>query len=89
MLRMGFGQPPECFSRLWVLLFPTFPATAGRLCPETPDARASLGKPHGKSTAPPTEDRLGQEGVASTVFHGHLGLKGAPFRPSHLGGCQA
>ena len=86
---MGFGQPPEGSRRLWVLLFPPFTATTGRLRPETPDARASLGKPHSNSTAPPTEDCFGQEGVASTVFHGHLGLKGAPFRPGHLGGCEA
>jgi hypothetical protein len=89
LLGMGFGQPPEGFSRLWVLRFPTLTTTAGRLRPETPDARASRGKPHGKSPAPPTQDRFGQEGVASTVLHGPLGLTGAPFRPGHLGGCQA
>jgi hypothetical protein len=60
VLRMGFGQPLQRFSGLWVLLFPTFTATEGRLRTETPDTRASLGQPHGKSTPPPTEERFGQ-----------------------------
>src|SRR2546427_8661756 len=28
---------------------------------------------------------FGQQGVAPTMFQRHLGLKGSPFRPAHLG----
>jgi hypothetical protein len=79
LLRMGFSQLVQRLSGLGVPLFPPFAPTEGRLRPETPDTRTSLGKPHGNRMTPPTEDRFGEERVASTVFHGHLGLKGAPL----------
>jgi hypothetical protein len=87
--RRGFGQLLPRFSGLGGPLCPPLAPTAGRWRPETLDACASLGKPPGTRLTPPTADRFGSEGVASTVFHGHLGRKGAPWRASHGGGRQA
>ena len=80
-------MPLQRGSDLWGLLFPTFTATEGRLRPQTPDARASLGQPYGDRLTPPTEGRFSQERVPFTVFHSHLSLKGTPVRPGHFGCC--
>src|SRR5262245_46357884 len=70
-------------------VFPAFATTAGRWCTETHAPRASLGETDLHSMTAPPEEGCGQQRVASTIFPGHLSLKGTPFRASHLGGRQA
>src|SRR2546430_576372 len=70
-------------------VFPAFATTASRLRPETHDPRTPLGKTCLNGPTAPPEDGFGQQRIAPTIFHGHLSLKGTPFRPSHFGGCQA
>jgi hypothetical protein len=87
--RVRVGQPPQGFRCLWRRVFPGCATAAGRLCPETPDPRASLGKAHLHGMTAPPEDSFGSQRVAPTILQGHLSLQGTPWRPRHCGGRQA
>jgi hypothetical protein len=84
---MRFGQPTQGVSGLGMLVFPAVATAEGRLCTETYDPCASFGEPYFNGMTAPPEKSFGQQGVSPTIFQRHLGFKGSPFRPAHLGGC--
>ena len=85
LLRMRLGELTQRLSRLRIQLFPAFAPTESRLRPQTDDPGLSLGQAKRHGLAPPTQDGFSHQGVALTIFHRHLGLKGAPFGAGHFG----
>jgi hypothetical protein len=89
LLRMRLGKLTKGLSHLRMLLFPSFAATQGRLRPATDDPSAFLCQAQGHGLAALPEDGCCLQGRALTLFHRHLGLKGAPRGPGHLRGREA
>ena len=89
VVRMGGGERLQRFRRLRMQVFPAFAPTAGRWRTETHAPGASLRQATRHGLASPTQDRCGPEGGAPTLLHRHLGPKGSPCRPVHLGCRQA
>src|SRR5438105_9941047 len=88
LVRMRIGELTKRCSRLLGLVFPAFPSTEGRLRPKANEPGSSLRHAKRHGLASPTKQGFGQEGIAPTILHRHLGLKGSPCRPAHLGGRQ-
>src|SRR4029453_12469259 len=85
---MGIGKLTKRLGCLRMLLFPASATTEGRLRTKTPEPGASLRQAKRHGLASPPKKGFGQEGATPTIFHRHLGLKGPPCRPAHLGGRQ-
>jgi hypothetical protein len=86
---MGFGELTQGLRHVRMLLFPTFAATEGRLRAQANDPGASLAEAACHGLAAPTKDGFRHQGIAPTIFQGHLGLKSPSFWPGSLGCCQA
>lgn len=89
LLGMDLGQLTKGLGHLEMLVFPAFAATASGLSPQTNAPCTPLRQAQLDRVPSPAEHPFSLAGVAAAVFHGHLGLKGAPLGTGHLRSGQA